>query len=162
MREEKSQSSSKERRRRSTDQAALDSKIAKVKLSQNASKARQEFNKQREKQETKNMVKAHNLVHTSTVVDVDDVVSFEEETEVMALLESEKQEEGKGKSDSNTGAVRCPEKLLILLASTYSPPYLSSTMSHSGPKYQLWGTCGCCLQEQWLSFPSCTFLVMFS
>ncbi|KAJ6657393.1 hypothetical protein lerEdw1_002560 [Lerista edwardsae] len=92
--EKKSRSSSKERCGRSRDQAALDSKTAKVKLSQNASKARQESKKQRGKQETKSTLKAHNLVHTSTVVDVDDVVSFEEETEVMALLESEKQEEG--------------------------------------------------------------------
>ncbi|XP_066481610.1 podocin [Tiliqua scincoides] len=90
--EKKSRSSSWEHCGRSRDQAAPDSKTAKVKHSQNASKAKQESSRRRGKKETKSTLEADNQVHTSTVVDVDDVMSFEEEAEVMALLESEKQE----------------------------------------------------------------------
>ncbi|XP_061486573.1 podocin [Rhineura floridana] len=93
--EKKSQSSSRERHRRSREQAAPDGKKKeKVEHSWKASKEKQEFTRRKERKETKSTLEADNQVHTSTIVDVDDVVSFEEEMEVMALLESEKQEEG--------------------------------------------------------------------
>lgn len=65
---------------------------------QKTSKERQQSNQKKFKKDTKSTLQAGNQIYTSTVVDVDDVVSFDEEMEVMALLESEKQEEGKGRN----------------------------------------------------------------
>lgn len=65
---------------------------------QKTRKERQQSSQKILKKDTKSTLQAGNQIHTSTVVDVDDVVSFDEEMEVMALLESEKQEEGKGRN----------------------------------------------------------------
>lgn len=92
--ERKSQSSSREHHGRDGERSALDSK-KKVEFSREISKESQESKKRKRKKETKSTLQADNQVHTSTVVDVDDVLSFEEGTELMTLLESEKQEEGK-------------------------------------------------------------------
>ncbi|XP_053100187.1 podocin isoform X2 [Hemicordylus capensis] len=96
MRAEKMpQSSSREYHGRGREQAAPDGKKKKkVEHHQKAIKEKHESNRKKEKAAIKSTLGADNQVHTSTVVDVDDVVSFEEETEVIALLESEKQEEG--------------------------------------------------------------------
>ncbi|XP_048353773.1 podocin [Sphaerodactylus townsendi] len=75
-----------------------------------ASKERQESGRRKEKKETKTRLQADNQVYTSTVVDVDDVVS-EEEMEVMALLESEKMDEG----TKSAGLGVC-EWVLVLLS----------------------------------------------
>ncbi|XP_062973159.1 podocin [Elgaria multicarinata webbii] len=92
--EKKPQSSSKEHRGRSKERSAPDGKKEKVERSQKTSKERQDSDQRKAKRETKSTLAADNQVHTTTVVDVDDVVSFEEEMEVMAPLDSEKQEEG--------------------------------------------------------------------
>lgn len=93
--EKKSRSSPKESSGRSREKAAGGVKKERVGHKRKASKERQETSRRKGKEETKSSLEADNQVHTSTVVDVDDVVSFEEEMEVMALLESEKLEEGK-------------------------------------------------------------------
>lgn len=94
--EKKSQSSSRDHPRRSKELPALDSK-KKMRRLQKVNKETQESTRRKVK-ETQSTLEANNQVHTSTVVDVDDVV-LEEEME--ALLESEKQEEGKGTTLGN-------------------------------------------------------------
>ncbi|XP_054837039.1 podocin [Eublepharis macularius] len=109
--EKKSRSSSKEPRGRSREKAAASVKKERAEHNQKAGKERQESGRRKRKKETKSSPEADNQVHTSTVVDVDDVISFEEETEVMALLESEKLEDGL----KSTGLGFC-EWLLVLLS----------------------------------------------
>ncbi|XP_078248490.1 podocin [Pogona vitticeps] len=92
--ERTSQNSSTEHHGRSREPSPLDGKKVKVEYSRKTSRERQESKKRKRHRETKSTLEADNQVHTSTVVDVDDVVPFEEGTEVMALLESEKHEEG--------------------------------------------------------------------
>uniref|UniRef100_A0A8D2JDD0 Podocin n=1 Tax=Varanus komodoensis TaxID=61221 RepID=A0A8D2JDD0_VARKO len=65
-----------------------------VEHSRRAGRERQETIRRESKRETKSTLEANNQIHTSTVVDVDEVVSLEEEMEMMALLEGERQEEG--------------------------------------------------------------------
>ncbi|XP_028588217.2 podocin [Podarcis muralis] len=111
--EKKPQSSSREHRGRSREQATQDGrKKDKVEHSRKTSKERQqELGRRKREKETQSSLQADNQVHTSTVVDVDDVVSFEEEMEVMALLESDKQEEG----TKSPGLGLC-EWLLVILS----------------------------------------------
>nr|XP_056700676.1 podocin [Euleptes europaea] len=109
--EKTSRSSSKETRGRSREKAAPGMKKVRAEHNWKASKERQESGRRKAKKETKTSLEADNPVHTSTVVDVDDVVSFEEEMEVMALLESEKLEEG-----TKSGDLGFCEWVLVLLS----------------------------------------------
>ncbi|XP_007432544.1 podocin [Python bivittatus] len=109
--EKKSWSSSRENHGRSREQSAPGNKKEKTTHRQKTSKERQQSNQRKLKKETKSILQASNQIHTSTVVDVDDVVSFDEEMEVMALLESEKQEEGL----KSSGLGIC-EWLLVILS----------------------------------------------
>ncbi|XP_015666740.1 podocin [Protobothrops mucrosquamatus] len=92
--EKQSRSSSREKHGRSREKSSPGNKKEKMAHRQKTSKERQQSNQKKFKKDTKSTLQAGNQIYTSTVVDVDDVVSFDEEMEVMALLESEKQEEG--------------------------------------------------------------------
>ncbi|KAG8132864.1 hypothetical protein E2320_010682 [Naja naja] len=92
--EKRSRSSSREKHGRSREKSSSGNKKEKMAHRQKASKERQQSNQKKFKKDTKSTLQAGNQIHTSTVVDVDDVVSFDEEMEVMTLLENEKQEEG--------------------------------------------------------------------
>ncbi|XP_042317480.1 podocin [Sceloporus undulatus] len=92
--EKKPRSSSREPHEKNREPSIPNSKKEKMEHSRKTSKERQKSRQRNRKKETKSTLGWDNQVHTSTVVDVDDVVSFEEEAEVMALLESEKVEEG--------------------------------------------------------------------
>ncbi|KAK9403888.1 podocin [Crotalus adamanteus] len=92
--EKRSRSSSREKHGRSREKLSPGNKKEKMAHRQKTSKERQQSNQKKFKKDTKSTLQAGNQIYTSTVVDVDDVVSFDEEMEVMALLESEKQEEG--------------------------------------------------------------------
>ncbi|XP_067997526.1 podocin isoform X1 [Melanerpes formicivorus] len=83
-------STSRESHRRRRESPATQSK--REKSSRETSKGKGET-KQEKAKEIKSTAGADGRVHTSTVVDVDDVVS-DEEMEAMALLDSERQEEG--------------------------------------------------------------------
>ncbi|XP_015282159.1 PREDICTED: podocin [Gekko japonicus] len=109
--EKTSRSSSKESSGRSRGKAAPGVKKERAEHNRKASKERQETGKRKRKKETKSSLEADNRVHTSTVVDVDDVVSFDEEMEVMALLESEKLEE-----DTKSVGLGVCEWVLVLLS----------------------------------------------
>ncbi|NXO00623.1 PODO protein, partial [Rhinopomastus cyanomelas] len=90
--DKRSRSSSRESHRRRRDSPATQSKQEKRKSSREASKGSGDV-KQEKAKEMKSTAGADGRVHTSTVVDVDDVVS-DEELEALALLDSEQQEEG--------------------------------------------------------------------
>ncbi|XP_070602761.1 podocin [Erythrolamprus reginae] len=92
--EKRSRSSSREKHGRSREKSSPGNKKEKMAHRPKTSKERPQSNQKKFKKDTKSTLQAGNQIHTSTVVDVDDVVSFDEEMEVMALLESEKQEEG--------------------------------------------------------------------
>ncbi|KAH0618265.1 hypothetical protein JD844_017296 [Phrynosoma platyrhinos] len=92
--EKKPRSSSREPHGRNREPSIPNGKKEKMDHSRKTSKERQKSGQRKGKKETKSTLEWDNQVHTSTVVDVDDVVSLEEEAEVMALLESEKMEEG--------------------------------------------------------------------
>lgn len=90
--EKRSRSSSTESHRRRRESPAAQSKREKRESSRGAGKGKGDV-KQEKAKETKSTAGSDGRVHTSTVVDVDDVVS-DEEMEAMALLDSEQQEEG--------------------------------------------------------------------
>ncbi|XP_008634333.1 PREDICTED: podocin [Corvus brachyrhynchos] len=90
--DKRSQSSSRESHRRRRESPATQSKREKRDSSREAGKGKGDI-KQEKAKETKSTAGTDGRVHTSTVVDVDDVVS-DEEMEAMALLDSEQQEEG--------------------------------------------------------------------
>nr|XP_003225506.1 PREDICTED: podocin [Anolis carolinensis] len=92
--EKKPLSNSREPHGRTREPSVPKGKKEAVERRRKTSKERQRSNERKAMKETRSTLEGDNQVHTSTVVDVDDVVSFEEETEVMALLESEKVEEG--------------------------------------------------------------------
>ncbi|XP_009900216.1 podocin [Dryobates pubescens] len=85
-------STSRESHRRRRESPATQSKREKRESSRETSKGKGDT-KQEKAKEIKSTAGADGRVHTSTVVDVDDVVS-DEEMEAMALLDSERQEEG--------------------------------------------------------------------
>uniref|UniRef100_A0A8C8RCD3 Podocin n=1 Tax=Pelusios castaneus TaxID=367368 RepID=A0A8C8RCD3_9SAUR len=91
--EKRPRSSSKESHRRSKEPTDSQGKRKKIESGRGSSKDREGL-KRGKATEGKNPPGKESRVPSSTVVDVDDVVSFDEETEVMALLESEQQEEG--------------------------------------------------------------------
>ncbi|KAM4772894.1 podocin [Cyanocitta cristata] len=90
--DKRSRSSSRESHRRRRESPATHSKREKRDSSREAGKGKGDI-KQEKAKETKSTAGTDGRVHTSTVVDVDDVVS-DEEMEAMALLDSEQQEEG--------------------------------------------------------------------
>ncbi|XP_041889876.1 podocin [Corvus kubaryi] len=90
--DKRSRSSSRESHRRRRESTAMQSKREKRDSSREAGKGKGDI-KQEKAKETKSTAGTDGRVHTSTVVDVDDVVS-DEEMEAMALLDSEQQEEG--------------------------------------------------------------------
>ncbi|NXY05976.1 PODO protein, partial [Pteruthius melanotis] len=90
--DKRSRSSSRESHRRRKESPATQSKREKRESSREGGKAKGDI-KQEKAKETKSTVGTDGRVHTSTVVDVDDVVS-DEEMEAMVLLDSEQQEEG--------------------------------------------------------------------
>ncbi|KAM6065862.1 PREDICTED: podocin [Chlamydotis macqueenii] len=90
--DKRSRSSSRESHRRRRESPATQSKREKRESSKEASKGRGDI-KQEKAKDIKSTAGTDGRVHTSTVVDVDDVIS-DEEMEAMALLDSEQQEEG--------------------------------------------------------------------
>ncbi|NXG44857.1 PODO protein, partial [Psilopogon haemacephalus] len=90
--DKRSRSTSRESHRRRRESPTTQSKREKRESSREASKGKGDT-KQEKSKELKSTAGADGRVHTSTVVDVDDVVS-DEEMEAMALLDSERQEEG--------------------------------------------------------------------
>ncbi|KAM9283192.1 podocin [Morus bassanus] len=92
MMDKRSRSSSRESHRRRREAPATQSKREKRESSREAGKGRGDI-KQEKAKEIKSTAGTDGRVHTSTVVDVDDVIS-DEEMEAMALLDSEQQEEG--------------------------------------------------------------------
>ncbi|XP_068921565.1 podocin [Petaurus breviceps papuanus] len=100
--EKRSRSSSRESHKRNRNsppknKRGKSEKGDKVNSSQNAGQEKQDSERKKGKEgKDRGMApEADNRIQTSTIVDVDDVMgSLEDETEVMALLESEHQEEG--------------------------------------------------------------------
>ncbi|NXW58219.1 PODO protein, partial [Eurystomus gularis] len=90
--DKRSQSSSRESHRRRRESPATRNKREKRESSREAGKGRGVI-KQDKPKEIKSTAGTDGRVHTSTVVDVDDVIS-DEEMEAIALLDSEQQEEG--------------------------------------------------------------------
>ncbi|NXH11758.1 PODO protein, partial [Bucco capensis] len=90
--EKRSRSSSKESHRRHRESPATQSKREKRESSREASKGKGDT-KQENAKEMKSTAGTDGRVHSSTVVDVDEVIS-DEEMEAIALLDSERQEEG--------------------------------------------------------------------
>ncbi|NWW44988.1 PODO protein, partial [Pedionomus torquatus] len=90
--DKRSRSSSRESHRRRRESPATRSKQEKRESSREGGKGRGDI-KQEKAKEIKSTAGTDGRVHTSTVVDVDDVIS-DEEMEAMALLDSEQQEEG--------------------------------------------------------------------
>ncbi|XP_010153997.1 PREDICTED: podocin [Eurypyga helias] len=90
--DKRSRSSSRESHRRRRESPATQSKREKRESSREAGKGRGDI-KQEKAKEIQSTAGTDSRVHTSTVVDVDDVIS-DEEVEAMALLDSERQEEG--------------------------------------------------------------------
>ncbi|NXX48991.1 PODO protein, partial [Tricholaema leucomelas] len=107
--DKRSRSTSRESHRRRRESPATQGKREKRESSREASKGKQDT-KQEKAKELKSTAGAEGRVQTSTVVDVDDVVS-DEEMEAMALLDSERQEEGL----KSPGLSIC-EWLLIILS----------------------------------------------
>uniref|UniRef100_A0A7M4EF67 Podocin n=1 Tax=Crocodylus porosus TaxID=8502 RepID=A0A7M4EF67_CROPO len=95
--EKRSRSSSNESHKRSKESPAMHGKRDKMESSREASRERGGSKRGKAKEtrkEDQSTAGASNRVQSSTVVDVDEVVSFDDEMEVLALLESERQEEG--------------------------------------------------------------------
>ncbi|XP_054690409.1 podocin isoform X2 [Grus americana] len=90
--DKRSRSSSRESHRRHRESPATQSKREKRESSREAGRGRGDL-KQEKAKEIKSTTGTDGRVHTSTVVDVDDVIS-DEEMEAMVLLDSEQQEEG--------------------------------------------------------------------
>uniref|UniRef100_A0A669Q5H1 Podocin n=2 Tax=Phasianus colchicus TaxID=9054 RepID=A0A669Q5H1_PHACC len=90
--DKRSRSSSRESHRRKRESPATQRKREKRERSKEASKETGDIRQEKTK-EIKSTVGTDGRVHTSTVVDVDDVIS-DEEMEAMMLLDSEHQEEG--------------------------------------------------------------------
>ncbi|NWR56269.1 PODO protein, partial [Bucorvus abyssinicus] len=90
--DKRSRSSSRESHRRRRESPATQSKREKRESSREAGKGKGDI-KQEKAKEMKSTAGTDGRVHTSTVVDVDGVIS-DEEMEAMALLDSEQQEEG--------------------------------------------------------------------
>ncbi|NXE05005.1 PODO protein, partial [Lophotis ruficrista] len=90
--DKRSRSSSRESHRRRRESPATLSKREKRESSKEAGKGRGDI-KQEKAKDIKSTAGTDGRVHTSTVVDVDGVIS-DEEMEAMALLDSEQQEEG--------------------------------------------------------------------
>ncbi|KAM9009488.1 podocin [Ara ararauna] len=90
--DKRSRSNSRESHRRRRESPATQSKREKRESSREAGKGRGDI-KQEKLKEIKSTTGTDGRVHTSTVVDVDGVIS-DEEMEAMALLDSEQQEEG--------------------------------------------------------------------
>ncbi|XP_040533736.1 podocin isoform X1 [Gallus gallus] len=90
--DKRSRSSSRESHRRKRESPATQRKQEKRERSKEASKETGDI-RQGKTKEIKSTVGTDGRVHTSTVVDVDDVIS-DEEMEAMMLLDSEHQEEG--------------------------------------------------------------------
>ncbi|NWT19886.1 PODO protein, partial [Vireo altiloquus] len=90
--DKRSRSSSRESHRRRKESPATQSKREKRESSREGGKVKGDV-KQEKAKETKSTAGTDGRVHTTTVVDVDDVVS-DEEMEAMVLLDGEQQEEG--------------------------------------------------------------------
>ncbi|NXI57741.1 PODO protein, partial [Chloroceryle aenea] len=90
--DKRSHSSSRESHRRRRESPATQSKREKRESSKEAGKGRGDIKREKPK-EIKSTTGTDGRVHTSTVVNVDDVIS-DEEMEAIALLDSEQQEEG--------------------------------------------------------------------
>ncbi|NXI94670.1 PODO protein, partial [Psophia crepitans] len=90
--DKRSRSSSRESHRRRRESPATQSKREKRESSGEAGRGRGDM-KQEKAKEIRSTTGTDGRVHTSTVVDVDDVIS-DEEMEAMVLLDSEQQEEG--------------------------------------------------------------------
>uniref|UniRef100_U3IXA8 Podocin n=1 Tax=Anas platyrhynchos platyrhynchos TaxID=8840 RepID=U3IXA8_ANAPP len=90
--DERSRSSSRESRKRNREPLATRKKREKRESSREANKETGDV-EQEKKKEIKSIAGTDGRVHTSTVVDVDDVIS-DEEMEAMMLLDSERHEEG--------------------------------------------------------------------
>ncbi|XP_027724460.1 podocin isoform X2 [Vombatus ursinus] len=100
--EKRSRSSSRESHKRNRNsppknERGKSEKGDRVSSSQNAGQEKQDSKRRKGKEDKEGgtTLEADNRIQTSTIVDVDDVMgSLEDETEVMALLESEQQDEG--------------------------------------------------------------------
>ncbi|KAM9187302.1 podocin [Mergus octosetaceus] len=90
--DERSRSSSRESRKRNREPLATQKKREKRESSREANKETGDV-KQEKTKEIRSIAGTDGRVHTSTVVDVDDVIS-DEEMEAMMLLDSERHEEG--------------------------------------------------------------------
>uniref|UniRef100_A0A8B9CF89 Podocin n=1 Tax=Anser brachyrhynchus TaxID=132585 RepID=A0A8B9CF89_9AVES len=90
--DKRSRSSSRESRKRNREPLATQKKREKRESSREANKETGDV-KQEKTKEIKSIAGTDGRVHTSTVVDVDDVIS-DEEMEAMMLLDSERHEEG--------------------------------------------------------------------
>uniref|UniRef100_A0A8B9TTI8 Podocin n=1 Tax=Anas platyrhynchos TaxID=8839 RepID=A0A8B9TTI8_ANAPL len=90
--DERSRSSSRESRKRNREPLATRKKREKRESSREVNKETGDV-EQEKKKEIKSIAGTDGRVHTSTVVDVDDVIS-DEEMEAMMLLDSERHEEG--------------------------------------------------------------------
>ncbi|OXB84288.1 UNVERIFIED_CONTAM: hypothetical protein H355_007171 [Colinus virginianus] len=106
--EKRSRSSSRESHRRKSQSPSAQRKREKRERSKEASKETGNLRQEKTK-EIKSTVGTDGRVHTSTVVDVDDVIS-DEEMEAMMLLDSEHQEEG----TKSSGLSFCEWLLTIL------------------------------------------------
>ncbi|XP_065602870.1 podocin [Cyrtonyx montezumae] len=106
--DKRSRSSSRESHRRKSLSPATQRKREKRERSKEASKETGDIRQEKTK-EIKSTVGTDGRVHTSTVVDVDDVIS-DEEMEAMMLLDSEHQEEG----TKSSGLSICEWLLTIL------------------------------------------------
>ncbi|NXJ10997.1 PODO protein, partial [Odontophorus gujanensis] len=106
--DKRSRSSSRESHRRKSQSPATQRKREKRERSKEASKETGDIRQEKTK-EIKSAVGTDGRVHTSTVVDVDDVIS-DEEMEAMMLLDSEHQEEG----TKSSGLSICEWLLTIL------------------------------------------------
>lgn len=99
--DKRSRSNSRESHKRHRDSPGTQSKREKRESSREAGKRRGDT-KQEKAKEIKSTTGTDGRVHTSTVVDVDDVIS-DEEMEAMALLDSEQPEEGMAYRREGTG-----------------------------------------------------------
>lgn len=110
--DERSRSSSRESRKRNREPLATRKKREKRESSREANKETGDV-EQEKKKEIKSIAGTDGRVHTSTVVDVDDVIS-DEEMEAMMLLDSERHEEGM--AYRREGAENCVGHSVTLLS----------------------------------------------
>lgn len=110
--DKRSRSSSRESRKRNREPLATQKKREKRESSREANKETGDV-KQEKTKEIKSIAGTDGRVHTSTVVDVDDVIS-DEEMEAMMLLDSERHEEGM--AYTREGAEHCVGHSVTLLS----------------------------------------------